>query len=226
MATEAEIDQFRRQLEAKFANWRSMKELMDLVGLSQERVDQELEKEVLRTHLRGRVASGVEPAGPDDVERYYNENIEDFEEGETVRLLVISVLKPPGEAAEDMSRLRAELVLSRVEAGEDFQQLAVEVSDHATASQGGDTGFIDPLGLPEPVRDAVADLPAGEMTGLVETRNGWVIAKVVGRRNTGYRPLHEIFEPLRARIDALNVEDAYQDLMAELKSEADIVRYQ
>lgn len=68
--------------------------------------------------------------------------------------------------------------LARIESGEEFGAVASEVSEDASAMNGGDLGYMSPGLLPEDWDNAIFSLEAGEMTGVVEIETGYGIFKV------------------------------------------------
>jgi arylsulfatase A-like enzyme/Tfp pilus assembly protein PilF len=74
-------------------------------------------------------------------------------------------------------RSRAETAARRAAAGEDFGALARELSEDASATRGGDLGFVRPADLAEPLRSAAAGLAAGRVSAVLETSGGFVILK-------------------------------------------------
>jgi tetratricopeptide (TPR) repeat protein len=73
----------------------------------------------------------------------------------------------------------ADRVLQRLKKGEDFGTVAEEVSIDPTASDGGYMGRIDPSTLRSELRDALAGLTPGDMTGVIHTHSGYAILKVL-----------------------------------------------
>jgi parvulin-like peptidyl-prolyl isomerase len=84
-----------------------------------------------------------------------------------VRLRLIRVATGPD--AEDVAR--------RARAGEDFAALARALSSDPSATRGGDLGFLAPADLAEPLATAVARLAPGEVSGVIETGDGFVVLK-------------------------------------------------
>ncbi len=74
-------------------------------------------------------------------------------------------------------------IRNRLAAGADLAALAREYSDDsATASQGGDLGWVRPGRFPPPVARQLERLEPGQISPILQTRDGYVIVKVEGRR--------------------------------------------
>ena len=73
----------------------------------------------------------------------------------------------------------ARQIAERLKKGEDFAVLAKEKSTDPTAASGGYMGIMDPAMLRPELRDAVATLKAGEVSGIVHISSGYAILKVL-----------------------------------------------
>lgn len=81
------------------------------------------------------------------------------------------------------ARQKAEDILKRVRAGEDFAALATQFSeDPGSRAQGGDLGWFSRGEMVKEFEDAAFALKEGEVSGIVESPFGYHIIKVEGRR--------------------------------------------
>jgi len=93
-----------------------------------------------------------------------------------VRHILLSVSDPKEDAAV---KAKAEGILKRAQAGEDFAKLAKEFSqDPGSANQGGDLGFAERKTFVGPFADAAFGMKVDEIKGPVKTQFGYHILKL------------------------------------------------
>lgn len=98
------------------------------------------------------------------------------------------------------SRTKAEAVLRRVRAGEDFSALAQEFStDPGSKAQGGDLGWFGRGMMVKSFEEAAFALKPGEVSGLVESPFGYHIIKLDERRTQPSSASGQPAEQVRAR---------------------------
>ena len=83
------------------------------------------------------------------------------------------------ESVNTEAKAKAEEVLAKVKAGEDFATLAKQYSQDTTASNGGDLGFFAKGKMVPEFETAAFALKAGEVSELVKTVYGYHVIKVV-----------------------------------------------
>lgn len=100
------------------------------------------------------------------------------------RLSHILVAVPDGAPSEVRARARAkaEGLLKRLQAGEDFAQLAIANSDGQQALAGGDLDWRPGVSLPELFASAVQTLKGGELAPLLENASGFHLLKLTDLR--------------------------------------------
>jgi peptidyl-prolyl cis-trans isomerase SurA len=100
------------------------------------------------------------------------------------RVSHILVAVPDGAPTQERAKAKAkaEGVLKRLQAGEDFAQIAIANSDGQQALQGGDLDWRAGTNLPELFATAVQTLKKGEIAPLLENASGFHIVKLVDVR--------------------------------------------
>ncbi len=77
---------------------------------------------------------------------------------------------------------RAEQALAQLKSGSDFRQIAATFSESPDALQGGNMGWRDGERLPTLFFDALRNMKAGELSGVLRSPNGFHILKLDDRR--------------------------------------------
>ena len=116
----------------------------------------------------------------------------------------------------------AKAVMERLEAGEDFAEIAKEVStDPGSGAQGGSLGWFADGMMVAPFQEAVASLETGETTETpVETQFGFHIVRLDDTRTQEPPALDDVREDLASQIQQGKIEER----LAELESDADVTR--
>ena len=101
-----------------------------------------------------------------------------------LRTQVRHILVQPSEIkSEQLARSEIDRVRERIIAGEDFAELAREVSDDAgTALAGGDLGWRDSGDFVGEFRGVMDAIPENEISEVFRSQFGWHILEVLGRR--------------------------------------------
>ncbi len=117
-------------------------------------------------------------------------------------------------------KTKAEELLKKIESGEDFAQLAKTHSiDAGSAEHGGDLGYFTQDMLNADFAGPVFKTAKGERLGPLKSEFGWHIAQVLDRRPAP-KPS---FETLKPKIANFMTFDAIQDLLTELRDNAEVV---
>ncbi len=124
------------------------------------------------------------PPLPDEtaLKAYYDANKEQFGIPEMVRLVQIQFRADRNSPEGPNARQRAEQALRRIEAGEDFNKVASELTENPRAKETGpDRGFVARNAVPW-LQDAVRGLQPGQHTGIVSSPVGYEILLMTDSR--------------------------------------------
>ncbi|MDX1388008.1 MAG: peptidylprolyl isomerase [Acidobacteriota bacterium] len=175
-------------------------------------------EEVIRFEVVGR-----QSIGDREVEKYYHDNIKDYEVPAEVTLREI-VLAAATEEEKAGRRAEAEQIRARVTTGgESFGEVAAEVSDAGSKDAGGLIGPLHRGDLAEPLDEAAFTLPVGEVSEIIETELALHIIKVETRREDGVIPFEEVKDEVRAQLQDQRYNQAIEEFMVKARDEAEIV---
>jgi len=182
----------------------------------------ESHKENYRTGEQRRVAYLFVPADPMSVKvspEAVQARMNSINPEEQVRASHILIRSPQGQDDTE-ARKKAEAVLARIKAGEDFAKVAQEVSeDPESAKKGGDLGFFGHGQMVPEFEQAAFALQPGQTSELVKSAFGFHIIRVTDKTTTqpeSQRPMVE-FELRQAEAGRKARDQAYK-ILNEVRS--------
>jgi peptidyl-prolyl cis-trans isomerase C len=181
-------------------------------GISLPEWKEALRKRMLLEKLIIRDVNAKIQVADEEAERYYNVNRKAYATDRRVR--VAQIVLP--------DRDRAEGVLKRLNAGEDFGKVAQEVSIGPEAAMGGDLGFFERGVMPEAIDRMVFSLPMGKMSRVAQSPYGFHIFKVLGQAAAGGRKFADVRDKVIADLRKQKEAEAYKIWIEGLKAKAAI----
>lgn len=131
----------------------------------------------------------------DEVERYFRSHLDMYSAEELVHVRhILIATSGTGALPDAQARARAESLLTRVRAGEDFATLAAEYSDDpATKLEGGDVGVFKRGQMREAFERAAFGMRAGDLVGPVRTEVGYHILECLEYLPPVIPPLVQVY---------------------------------
>ncbi len=155
--------------------------------------------------IRGEDVKGDVTIDDSEIEKYYNDNLAQFQEPEKIRVSRIFL----AFTAETRDAVLAETqsILSRLRGGEDFSDLAKALSKDEKAGDGGDWGYYDWRSLPAAETETASALETGSVSEVIETENGAAILKVTERIPEITKSLEDVRETIRSILEDQKTRD-------------------
>nr|WP_309484782.1 peptidylprolyl isomerase [Thermosulfuriphilus ammonigenes] len=163
-----------------------------------------------------------------EARKYYQENKAQFSQPERIkaRHILIAVEDPASADSKKAAREKAEKILARVRAGEDFAELAKKYSDDpGSREKGGDLGFFSRGQMIEPFEKAAFSLKVGEISGLVESPFGYHIIKVEERQPAQTTPYEKVKEQVREKALEAKRESVLEAYLQQLRKKYPVSTY-
>ncbi len=113
---------------------------------------------------------------------------------EAVKISHILVRIEPSDDAIGAARKKAEEVLRRVQAGEDFADLARQFSEGPSGPKGGDLGFSSRGDMVREYEEVAYGLQPGQISELVRSEFGWHIIQLLERQGERIHTRHVLFQ--------------------------------
>jgi foldase protein PrsA len=184
----------------------SVGEFLDAQNLSNAAGRRIAEQLVREFALQERVLRDVE-IDTEELRQQYESNEQAFVEADLERITV---------------RTDADIrdALEKVNSGQDFADLAEEVSVDDVASDGGALGYVALNTLPPEVQSAVSAAVVGGVTDPIQTQTGFEIYHVVDRRTKSF---DDVADEIRASLTQSQRQESYGTWLAERVKKAKIV---
>jgi peptidyl-prolyl cis-trans isomerase C len=243
--TQADIDaktsmlppQFRARYETADGKKKLVEQLTKMSLLSQEARRLQLDKKeevakrikeiadnlIIQELIKQEVIDKVK-VNDADLEKYYKEHKQEFIEPEKVKVNIIQFKLKDNATPEEKKaqKKKADQALKRLKKGDDFEKVAKEVSeDERTKNSGGNTGFfskgkrMNTYG--EKVEDKAFTLKTGQISDVIEEKNGYYIIKAGEKKPQKEETLQEAKSKIERRMQQEEQRKAYDTYLDTLK---------
>ncbi|HEX6504022.1 MAG TPA: peptidylprolyl isomerase [Terriglobales bacterium] len=234
------LDEIRKQM-----NLSSMDDLEKAAqgqGVSFEDFKQNLRNQIITQKvISDQVGSKIQVT-KDEEQQYYDSHKDEMTQPEQIRLseILVSPQKPAAAneksggsdksaAADDdpqqlaAAEAKAKDLLSQIQKGAKFEDVAKKSSDGPTASQGGDLGYFKRGALAKELEDKTFAMKPGDVSDVIRTRQGYVLLKVAEHTQAGVPPLKEIEPKVQEALYMQKLDPALREYLTKLREEAFIV---
>ena len=163
-----------------------------------------------------------------DLKEYYTQNKQSIGVPEQVRArhILFRVDPAAAESEKNAARARAEAVLKRLQAGEDFARLAAAHSDdESTRAKGGDLGYFAPGRMVPDFEDVAFYTDPGKISDVVETRYGFHIIKIEDHIEARERSFEEMKAVIREKLHKELILFKVENFVRRVTEDADMQIY-
>ena len=215
-ADEALVQQELKKMLKKQETKRQLKQ----AGRNREIVINNMRKQLyrrLQAYEIMEAAMHQDPASDEDVEEFYNKNLNHFKTREQIHASHILI-----RDKSDIGREKLDLVIEALDSGRDFEELAREFSEDTSSKQGGDLGWL-PRGQTVAKFEKVAfSLELDEISDPFETQFGWHIVRLHERQDARTQSLEEVSEQIAMMLLRERRNESYRLFLQDLKEKATI----
>jgi peptidyl-prolyl cis-trans isomerase SurA len=163
----------------------------------------------------------------EEARAYYDQHRNEFTSPTEITLREILIEVPTSDrgvnvAEDDAARASAEEVRKRLLAGEPFPRLAGEVSASSSKANGGLIGPIHSDELAPQLRDLLAPMSIGDITGVLRTQRGYQILKLESRTESKVKSFEEARGDIGNRIGEQKLRAEREKYLDRLREQATI----
>ena len=222
LPSKEEVDTKFKELKKNIDADAEYKKTLDKIGVNDEFLKEQQEQDLALQNFKANFDKTT-VISDEEIQKYYDEHKDEFykDEVKASHILISTVDKdgkPLSEAKKKEAKKKAEEVLKKAKAGEDFAKLAEEYSDDpGSASQGGDLGYFGKGQMVKPFEEAAFALKPGQISGIVESDYGYHIIKVFDKIDE-QQPLSEVKDTIKTTL----LNEKYAQTVEKLKKSAKI----
>jgi peptidyl-prolyl cis-trans isomerase C len=224
---EGTVEKHYQEAVSAYASKRAYHKALEEAGLT----DADLRTRIRRTLAAQKVVKEfVSPkitVTDEEVKKYYDENADAFEHDVQVHAAHILIKVSPfaDDEIRKLAKKRIRAIQKKIQAGEDFAQLAKTYSEGPSKVNGGDLGYFSGAQMAPAFATAALSLKPGEVSDVVTTQFGYHLIKVYERKPAGKVPFSEAAPVLKQRFFKERLDASLQKLMENLKAKAEIERF-
>jgi len=214
---EAEVEQFLEKLNEQFD---SEQEIFDDFSADNEQKLREAIKVylVLVKKIKDICKDLPKPSNA-EIQRYYEENKENFSNAEQVRVAhIVKYVNWQTSEASAYEKIRE--AQNELRKGMPFETVVEKYTDYTDTD--GDIGYIVRGEMAEEFEDVVFNLDVGQVSDIFRTRYGFHIAKVYDRTGEAVLSLEEVKEQIREELKEQSQQKAIEQFIDKLRSTAQI----
>ncbi|APG24780.1 SurA N-terminal domain-containing protein [Syntrophotalea acetylenica] len=222
--SEQDIEQAINDVQAQNNITREqLQEALVAQGMTFETYRERLRQQLLNFKLVGREIQGQVEVTNAEMRDYYRAHMEDFRTEPYIRLsrMTFRLTAGHGFAEVEAMRGRAEAARNELLEGKDFHEILMQ---HATTPgvDGGDMGEIPEGTLSDSFNRAVSDLSAGQVSGVIETAEGFHILRLEERSTGETRTFESVRDQIRDKLLEDKRASALSEWTRNLRDSADI----
>ncbi len=214
-------------VKSQFPDDATYKKALEAQNITEEEIKADIGKTLLvENYINSKYKSSVKI---DDaaVLKFYQDNSQYFTQPEQVRASHILIKVDPN--AEDsvkkeaMDRIKA--IKVRLNNGEEFSDLARELSEGPSNTNGGDLGAFGHGQMVKPFEDAAFSMNVGDVSDVVETQFGYHLIKLTAKNPASTIPLDDARTKIVDHLTQLKMAELVNAYIATLKPDAKIERF-
>ncbi len=214
------------EFKSQFPDENAYRQALAQQGFTEERFENELRRQLSIENLITTQALEGLSLEEAELREFYQDNPEYFQRPEqiTARHIILTTQNAEDEAERNVIRARIDDIRERIQAGEDFAEMAREYSEDGSASQGGRLGTFGRGQMVPEFEEVAFSLEVGELSTVVETRFGYHLVQVTEKTPEQTVP----FEDARDNIEEFLLEDTRnqvaQEYVMDLRESARVER--
>jgi len=153
-----------------------------------------------------------------EVINYYRQHQEEYKEPATFELKAI-YLSDAEKIEEELKGIMEE-ISGKIEAGDQFEDLAEKYSDGPYKENRGELGSFKKGTLDKTLEQAVEKIEAGDVTPWIRTSNGWYLLKLIAKEEEHIKDFNEVRDEIENKIFEKKQQEKTMGYIKELREKS------
>ena len=237
------LDQMRKDM--KLETLEDLEKEATKQGVSWEDFKQNMRNQIITQKVIGEEVSGHLSVSKEEEQKFYDDHKDEMAQPEYIRLSEILVAPKPAqpaaapgsaapaadpnapaaqpvvdEASLKAAEAKANDLLKQIHDGASFEDIAKKYSDGPSAADGGNLGTFERGKLAKSIEDQTFAMKSGEVTNVIQTKQGYVILKVVDHQQAGIPPMKDVLPKIQDALYYQKLQPALRAYLTKLREEA------
>ena len=204
---DAQVEKLKKRFSAE-----EYKASLKKAGMTEEMLRSQIEKEMVIQAIIAKKANEASPITETAIKDYYEQNISKYKQPETVKLRLISTKDE--KKANDM--------LAKIKEGDDFGDIAFNMSEDEYRVKSGDIGYMHRGRLLPEIEDIAFKMKVGELSNVIKADDKWFILKLEDKKPEHQLSFEETKDKLKKEMEAKQAQELNEKWIAGLKAKAKI----
>ena len=241
-----QLDQMRKDM--KLDSLEALEKEATKQGVSWEDFKQNLRNQIITRKVIGEEVSSHLSVSKEEEQAFYDEHKTEMEQPEYIRLSEILVAPKtvapdpapapapaastdpsapaaatppaPDAAALSAAEAKANDLLKQIHDGAAFEDIAKKYSDGPSAAEGGTLGTFERGKLAKSIEDQTFGMKAGDVTGVIQSKQGYIILKVIEHQQAGIPPLKDALPKIQDALFYQKMQPALRAYLTKLREDA------
>jgi peptidyl-prolyl cis-trans isomerase SurA len=212
------MEQLRQ--ERKLASLDDLEKAIVAQGYSVDEFKQNIKTRYLTSQVLQREVYGRVVITTDEMKKYYDANIKNFDRPAGIRVREISVYtENRGPAEIESQKKKIEEAQAAVKKGDNFAEVASKYSESQTAQEGGDLGFFVKGELAQPLEEVASKLNKGQVSDVIRLNGALMILKVEDKHDGGILPFELAQKEIQDALWQQGVQPKIREYLTKLRAD-------
>ena len=218
--SDAEVDERVASLKNRFPSEKDFSDTLAKMSLTESELKTQFAQEMGISKLIDQEVGSKVTVTDAEAKAFYDANPELFKTPEMVRAshILVMVDQKAGDADKAKAKEKMAGIQKKVQAGEDFAELAKQFSDCKSSTSGGDLDFFQRGQMVGAFEDAAFKLNVGEVSDVVETQFGYHLIKVTDKKPAETKTYDQVKDELTKYLKQQKVSQQLSQYVDQLKA--------